>query len=116
MGEIGYNRREYLYELTNCDILLIERGYELRHRHLWSASRWETYHIMAAQIGTDGLKQAGIQKPADLIPLPGDKTASEDEDSGGKIPTAEEAERMRQQIIAENAAAEAAAKQQNTET
>lgn len=114
MGEIGYNRREYLYELTNCDILLIERGYELRHRHLWSASRWETYHIMAAQIGTDGLKQAGIEKPADLIPLPGDKTATDDDDSGANIPTQEEIERMRRQMMEENAAAEAAARK-NTE-
>ena len=114
MGEIGYNRREYLYELTNCDILLIERGYELRHRHLWSASRWETYHIMAAQIGTDGLKQAGIEKPADLIPLPGDKTATDDDDSGANIPTQEEIERMRRQMMEENAAAEASARK-NTE-
>lgn len=114
MGEIGYNRREYLYELTNCDILLIERGYELRHRHLWSASRWETYHIMAAQIGTDGLKQAGIEKPADLIPLPGDKMATDDDDSGANIPTQEEIERMRRQMMEENAAAEAAARK-NTE-
>lgn len=114
MGEIGYNRREYLYELTNCDILLIERGYELRHRHLWSASRWETYHIMAAQIGTDSLKQAGIEKPADLIPLPGDKTETDDDDSGANIPTQEEIERMRRQMMEENAAAEAAARK-NTE-
>ena len=69
---------------------------------------------MAAQIGTDGLKQAGIEKPADLIPLPGDKTATDDDDSGANIPTQEEIERMRRQMMEENAAAEASARK-NTE-
>jgi len=112
VGEIGYNRREYLYELTHCDLLLIERGYERRHTHMWSASRWETYHIMAATIGTDGLKAAGINSPSDLLPIPGDRTADNDDAAG--LPSAEDVKRMRREMMEENAAAEEAARK-NTE-
>lgn len=70
MGEIGLSRLEYLYELTFCDLLLIERGYERRHRHLWSAERWSTYHIMAAFVGGDKLAEKGVHKPQDLIKFP----------------------------------------------
>ena len=39
VGEIGINRLEYLYDLTYCDLLMIERGYNRRHMNLWSATR-----------------------------------------------------------------------------
>ena len=73
MGEIGINRREYLYDLNYIDMLMIERGYERRHRHLWSATRWQTYFYMAVQCGTDKLREKGINGPADILPLPWDK-------------------------------------------
>lgn len=70
MGEIGYNRHEYLYELNYCDILCIERGYHRRHRDIWSATRWGTYYTMLATCGSDNLHKARIYKPYDLIQFP----------------------------------------------
>ena len=91
-------------------MLMIERGYELRHIHMWSASRWETYHVMAAQVGTEGLKEAGITKPSDLLRLPGDRNEN-DEESGGSSLTDSDIARLRRQMEEENAARE-----RNTET
>lgn len=72
MGEIGTPRREYLYELKFWEILLISRGYQRRHRDLWSASRWQTYNLMTAQVGSDNMKKSGINSPTDLIRFPWD--------------------------------------------
>ena len=74
MGEIGIPRREYLYELTLCDLLMIERGYHRRSIDAWSTSRWSTYHIMAAFVGGDELRKQGLYSPKDLLPLPWDRT------------------------------------------
>ena len=74
MGEIGINRREYLYDLDFLDILMIERGYERRYRHIWSTTRWQTYYQMLMQCGSDKLREHGINGPTDLLPLPWDKS------------------------------------------
>lgn len=68
MGEIGINRREYLYELTYCDIICIERGYYRRHRGMWSAVRWQTYNLMCVSMAD--MKKAGIHNPTDLLLFP----------------------------------------------
>ena len=68
MGEIGIPRREFLYELTLTDLLMIERGYNRRSIDTWGAARWSTYHIMTAFVG-DGLKKDGVMSPQDLLPL-----------------------------------------------
>ena len=49
---------------------MIQRGYECRHRYLWAATRWQTYNIMAAQVGSEGLHKAGIYKATDLMQFP----------------------------------------------
>ena len=72
MGEIGIQRLEYLYDLTFCDLLLIERGYARRHRNLWSATRWQAYNLMMAFVGNDAMKKSGIMSPKDLISFPWD--------------------------------------------
>ena len=72
MGEIGINRIEYLYELTYCDLLLIERGYERRFRNMWSAARWQTYYTMASFAGGKHLAESGIHGPKDLLKFPWD--------------------------------------------
>lgn len=72
MGEIGIPRLEYLYELTHCDLLMIVRGYNRRHRDLWSSTRWQTYNLMQAFCGGKALNEAGIHKPTDLIKFPWD--------------------------------------------
>ena len=70
MGEIGIPRLEYLYDLTYCDLLLIERGYNRRHRDFWGATRWQTYNILCAFIGGDKLSEKGINSPKDLLKFP----------------------------------------------
>lgn len=54
-------------------MLLIRRGYDRRARGLWSATRWQTYRIMEAQVGTEGLRKARIGNPTDLLPFPWEK-------------------------------------------
>lgn len=44
MGEIGINRREYLYELDYVDILLIIRGYQRRQHSSWEQARLIAYN------------------------------------------------------------------------
>ena len=72
MGEIGTPRREYLYELRYIDLLMIERGYDRRHRHPWSIARWMTYNIMQAQCGSKAIQEAGINSINDLLKFPWD--------------------------------------------
>ena len=91
MGEVGIPRREYLYELTFAELLLISRGYENRKRDLWSATRWQTFQLMWCSMAD--LKGAGIHGPQDLLKLPWDK--SESEISESKMPDKAEADRLR---------------------
>ena len=96
MGEIGYNRQEYLYDLTYCDIICIERGYYKRYRNLWSSQRWQTFNIMGCW---SDLKSAGIHRPIDLLRFPWEKVSAEDTDeSEDGIPSMEQAEEMRRQM------------------
>ena len=73
MGEIGYDRHAYLYELSYCDLLCIERGYNRRYWQGWSMTRWQTYYTMLAQCGSKSMRESGIRKPADLIKFPWEK-------------------------------------------
>ena len=45
VGEIGYNRKEYLYELDYWEILLITRGYFCRSHSNWEQARLIAYHV-----------------------------------------------------------------------
>ena len=65
MGEIGYNRHEYLYELLWWEIDAIVEGYHARCRQMWAATRWQTYHLMMVSMAD--IKEAGINSPKDLI-------------------------------------------------
>lgn len=100
MGEIGIPRREFLYELALKDIILIERGYHARNRHLWSATRWQTYQMMCVS-GAD-MKKAGIYTPRDLIKFPWENEREEQEETGN-MPTAAEIEAMREEMRRINA-------------
>lgn len=70
MGEIGIDTDTYLHRLRYVDMILISRGYQRRSRHMWSATRWQTFHTMEAAIGTEALHKAGIRKPTDLLSFP----------------------------------------------
>ena len=72
MGEIGRTPGELKHGLKWWEIRCIIRGYNRRHRDLWSATRWQTYNIMAAQVGGDQLTKNGIHNVHDLLPLPWD--------------------------------------------
>lgn len=76
MGEVGISRHEFYYELKWWEVKAIVRGYNRRHRHLWSATRWQTYNLMSAQAGSEALRKAGIYKPTDLIKFPWEKNVS----------------------------------------
>lgn len=96
VGEIGYNRHEYLFELDYCDILLISRGYFRRTREMWSATRWQTFYLMSVSMAD--LKKAGIYRPSDLIKFPWEKDEPE-----GNMPSQADIEEMRRMMRDENA-------------
>lgn len=98
VGEIGRTSVELKYDLKWWEIRSIIRGYNRRHRDLWSATRWQTYNLMAAQVGGKELAKNGINSATDLLPLPWDtKDVS-------KLPTEEEVADMVAEINAINAA------------
>ena len=51
---------------------MIQRGYDRRHRNLWSATRWQTYNLMCAFAGSKALSEAGINSAKDLLSFPWD--------------------------------------------
>ena len=72
MGEIGISPDRFRYGLRWWEIKAIIRGYNRRHRDLWSSTRWQTYNIMASFVGGDKLSEKGINSPKDLIKFPWD--------------------------------------------
>jgi hypothetical protein len=107
VGEIGVQRREYLYELEYWEISLIVRGYFRRNREMWSATRWQTYNLMCVSMAN--IKRAGIYRPTDLIKFPWERDVPE---GGGNMPTKSEVEEMRRMMMEENARAEQESKKE----
>ena len=70
MGVIGFPRRDLLYEVKWWEVLSIIRGYNLKHRDLWSATRWQTYQILGAVCGSNNLRENNIYCAKDLIEFP----------------------------------------------
>lgn len=101
MGEIGIDRKEYLYELEYSDIILISRGYFRRNREMWSATRWQTFYLMCCSMAD--LKKSGIYRPTDLIRFPWE---TDREEAVAGLPTKKEIEDMQRQMREENARAE----------
>jgi hypothetical protein len=56
---------------------MIQRGYDRRHRQLWSATRWQTYRLMCAFAGSKALIETGINSAKDLLPFPWDTDHSD---------------------------------------
>ena len=100
MGEIGVSRRQYLYILDWLDLVLIERGYDRRCHHLWSAIRWSTFYILSGFVGGEQLKKSGIHSPGDLLPLPWERKVPE---ATPTMPSPEEEKRLLQLIEHEKA-------------
>ena len=70
MGEIGISPDRFRYGLKWWEVRSIIRGYNRRARNLWSATRWQTYNIMASFCGGDNLSKHGMHGPKDLLPFP----------------------------------------------
>lgn len=115
MGEIGINRLEYLYELSWLDLILIERGYDRRCRHLWSATRWQAYELMSAQMGGQQMRENGIHTPLDLIKFPWEKQDNDGGGGSGNMPDAATIAQLRQMMMEENAKVDAANAKKQTE-
>lgn len=52
VGEIGRDRHEYLYEMSYCDILLIQRGYRRRNVIQYQLQRLQAYGAFFCMSGT----------------------------------------------------------------
>lgn len=98
MGEIGYDRHEFLYDLKLWEINAIIRGYRRRSRSVWESSRLNAFFIMSA---FSDLKKAGINYDTDLIRFPWE---TEEQIAASTTISDEEIERMRELMRQENAA------------
>lgn len=70
MGEIGIDRKEFLFELKRWEISAIVKGYRNRERLDWETTRWQTYLILSA-LG------AKYNSCTDLVKFPWDYEISE---------------------------------------
>jgi len=52
VGEIGRDRREFLYEMSYCDILLIQRGYRRRNILQYQLQRLQAYGAFHCMSGS----------------------------------------------------------------
>lgn len=94
MGEIGRDRCEYLYEMSYCDILLIQRGYRRRNILQYQLQRLQAYgafHCMGAK---------NPKEPHEWLPLYLDRYISEDDEP--ILPTPEEIAQMQAEMQAWN--------------
>ena len=73
MGEIGRDRREYLYEMSYCDILLIQRGYYRRNALQYQLQRLQAYGAFHCMNGTK-------KEPQDWLPMYTDRYIDDDND------------------------------------
>lgn len=77
VGEIGIDRRTFLYEMELWEVQEVMKGYRRRSRDLWSAVRWMTFNVMGVMPYFD-MRKAGLYKPTDLISFPWDKEPGEE--------------------------------------
>lgn len=96
MGEIGRDRREFLYEMQQWEILLITRGYFRRFHQSWEQTRLIAHQVHYCM----GLPKGQIAKtPTEFIPFPWEK----EEDNTPQI-TDEEVAELQAEMAAINAA------------
>lgn len=95
VGEIGI-QPDAFWRLAWWEVRSIIRGYNRRHRQMWSAVRWHAYNVMSAIPYCD-LRKNNINRPKDLIEFPWDAISDDDG------PTDEEVREMEAEIAALNA-------------
>ena len=96
MGEIGFPRREFLYDLVWWEVRSIIRGYNARHHHGWEQARLVAYNAHYCM----GSKETP-PTVSEWIKFPWEQST----ESGSTMPTDEEVERLRQMLREENAKA-----------
>ena len=74
MGEIGFPRREFLYEVAFWEIRRIVKGYRMRQRTFCDMMRWQTWYLLQPHV-----KSNTIRKPEDLATFPLWEKEDEDE-------------------------------------
>ena len=92
VGEIGFPRREFLYDIKFWEARRIIRGYECRCRDMWSAIRWHAYSILCG-MPYQSLDKQGITDPTKLLRFPW-----EDERKDDNLPTDEEVNETRRTL------------------
>ena len=106
VGEIGLLRREYLYDLTFAELLLIKRGYFRRFHPQWEMARLIAHQVHYCM----GLANNESPKtPSEWLPFSWEHT-EDGETIAEPIPDEEEVERLRQIMRDENAKLEHAKK------
>lgn len=68
VGEIGFSRREFLYELVWWEVKSIIRGYNARHHAGWEQARFIAYNAHYAMGSKDP-----VPNVKDWIPFPWEK-------------------------------------------
>ena len=91
VGEIGVDRRTFLYEMSFWEIKRVVRGYGSRLEKKISNTRMLAYLITAYNGMTD-LKKAGVYNIHDFYPLPWDDLAQAEQ------PTTEEIDALRRKL------------------
>ena len=72
MGEIGRDRHEYLYEMSYCDIYMIQRGYRRRNILQYQLQRLQAFGAFHCMSGSK-------KTPEDWIPLYFDRYIEDEE-------------------------------------
>lgn len=98
VGEIGYNRKELLYELKQWEILAIISGYRRRQRTFCDMTRWQTWFLASTQVN---LTEKGITSSEGILPFPWDEKTDAEESPVVSI-SQEEVERLRELMRKEN--------------
>lgn len=91
MGEIGFPRREFLFEISFWEVRRIIKGYRAGQDSLFWVLRHLAFRIM--QTGMADLPKNGINRPSDILSL---STDSEEAESG--LPSDEEIEKIRKEL------------------
>jgi hypothetical protein len=65
VGEIGFPRREFLYEVSFWEIRRIIKGYRMRQRTFCDMMRWQTWYLLQPHV-----KPNTIKTPSDLATFP----------------------------------------------
>ena len=96
MGEIGFPRKEFLYELVWWEVKSIIRGYNARHHAGWEQARLIAYnaHYCMGSKETPPTVNEWIKFPWECKLTNDDGTPA--------MPTDEEVERLRQLMREEN--------------